>query len=83
MKNIRTCIACRKKFDKTQVKMHQITLNNSEFKINSGEYFGRSFYICQNDYCIKKVVKNKTLNKMFKNKVNEDIYEKINSLKGQ
>jgi len=82
MKNIRTCIACRNKFDKSQVKMHKITLCENEFKINEGNLFGRSVYICKNDNCINKVVKNKILNKVFKNKVNEDIYENINSLKG-
>ena len=81
MKNIRTCIACRKKFDKTKVKMHKITIHENEFKINNGDLYGRSLYICKNSDCLNKVIKNKILNKIYKNKVNENIYEEINSLK--
>lgn len=82
MKNIRTCIACRNKFDKSHVKMYKITLCDGKFKINNGQDFGRSVYICQNENCLNKVVKNKILNKIFKKNVNDDIYENINSLKG-
>ena len=82
MKNIRTCIACRNKFDKTKTSMHQITFCDNEFQVNNGNVFGRSIYICKNNKCLQKVVKNKTLNKMFKTNVNEEIYKKIDLLKG-
>lgn len=82
MKNIRTCIACRKKFDKSQNELHRITLKDNNFEVNNGDLFGRSFYICKNKDCIAKVIKNKIFNKISKKQVNEDIYEKLNSLKG-
>lgn len=83
MKNIRTCIACRKKFNKEQAELFKITKVNGELLLNDGNYFGRSYYICKNDECLKKVIKNKIFNKICKTKVNDDIYEKLNSLKGQ
>ena len=83
MKNIRTCIACRKKIDKNQVELLKVTKVNGEFYINNGNLFGRSYYICKNEECLKRVIKNKILNKISKAKVNDDIYEKLNSLKGQ
>lgn len=83
MKNIRTCIACRQKFDKTKHKFIKITINNGKMKINqNNEVFGRSCYVCEDENCIKKVIKNKLINKVYKRNINEDIYEKLNSYKG-
>ena len=81
MKNIRTCIACRQKFDKTKTNLIKITLKNGEPLINDGEVFGRSLYVCNCENCLNKVIKNKLLNKLLKKEIPNSIYEKINSLR--
>ena len=80
MKNIRTCIACRNKFDKTEHDFIKITVINDEIKINEdNSLFGRSCYICNDQNCIKKVIKNKLINKVLKKPVDNKIYENLNA----
>jgi len=79
MKNIRTCIACRKKFDKTNHNFIKITINENNCIINNdNSVFGRSCYICKDENCIKKVIKNKIINKVLKKPIDNNIYEKLN-----
>lgn len=81
MKNIRTCIACREKFDKAGGKLIRITKVGESIEINNdGHFFGRSCYICDKRECIQKVVKNKILNKVFKRQIDNDIYQKIENI---
>lgn len=81
MKNIRTCIACRNKFDKANTKLIKITKSGENFSINEN-YFGRSCYVCNKNECIDKTIKNKLINRAFKQKVNDEIYKKIEDLRG-
>ena len=67
MKNIRTCIACRNKFDKTKSDLIKITKTQNDFIIGANNItFGRSVYVCNNNECVNKVIKNKLLSKAFK-----------------
>ena len=79
-KNIRTCIACRKKIDKQNEYLIKVTLVNDKVVLNNGEYFGRSCYICDKEECKNKVKKHKLLSKIFKRNVDEEIYNKLDSL---
>lgn len=80
MKNIRTCIACRQKFDKTKHNFIKLSTKDDIISLNDNSAFGRSYYICNDECCVKKVIKNKILNKVLKKQVNEEIYDKIKSL---
>ncbi len=81
MKNIRTCVACRNKFDKEKTELIKITKNNDELFINEdNRIFGRSVYICKNKDCINKVIKNKILNKVLKKQIDEEIYKKLGNI---
>lgn len=81
MKNIRTCVACRNKFDKEKTGLIKITKNNDELFINEdNRIFGRSIYICKNKDCINKVIKNKILNKVLKKQIDEEIYKKLGNI---
>lgn len=81
MKNIRTCVACRNKFDKEKTELIKITKNNDELFINKdNRIFGRSVYICKNKDCINKVIKNKILNKVLKKQNDEEIYKKLGNI---
>ena len=80
MKNIRTCIACRQKFDKTTTNLIKVTKIGDELFINDKNAFGRSVYICNNNDCINKTIKNKLLSKAFKQNVSLDVYNKLSNL---
>lgn len=81
MKNIRTCISCREKFDKSTTNLIKITKVNDEFVIKpNNKIFGRSVYICNNKECINKAIKNKLLSKAFKQNVSLDVYNKLSNL---
>ncbi len=83
MKNIRTCIACRQKFDKTKTNLIKITKSTSnKILIDDTPQNGRSCYICKDVECINKVIKNKLINKVFKSNVNNEVYEKLEEFKG-
>ena len=38
---------------------------------------GRGAYICHNEECVKKLIKNKILNKVFEKSINEEVYNSI------
>ncbi len=83
MKNIRTCIACRNKFDKTKSDLIKITKTQNDFIIGANNItFGRSVYVCNNNECVNKVIKNKLLSKAFKQNISLDVYEKLSNFKG-
>ncbi len=81
MKNERTCIACRQKFDKTKGNLTKITKTDGEIFVGENK-FGRSCYVCTNFECINKTIKNKLINKAFKCNVNQQVYDKLEKIKG-
>lgn len=82
MKNERTCIACRQKFDKQKTNLIKISKSKNGIVIeNSND--GRSCYVCYNDECINKTIKNKLINKAFKCCVNNEVYDKLENIKGK
>ena len=82
MKNIRTCVSCRKKFDKENLDLIKITKENNNIFINNDKkHFGRSCYICNNKECLQKVIKNKIVSKIFKQQIADEIYEKLTNIK--
>lgn len=83
MKNIRTCIACRQKFDKLNADLIKISKDKNEIRVDEKTNTGRSCYICRNPECINKVIKNKLINKAFKTGVSLEVYEKLENIKGK
>ena len=68
MKCIRTCIACRKKDDKSNLIRIVASSNMGEAKIDTSQKENaRGIYICNNSECIKKLLKMKNVNKVVKN----------------
>ena len=72
-KETRTCIGCRKKDYKYNL-IRMIKTNETELDLCFKKQ-GRGFYICKNEECLKKAIKNKGL------KLNIDD-EKFNELRG-
>ncbi len=81
MKNIRTCIACKNKFDKRETKLIKITKCNDKICINEN-VFGRSCYVCFNEECVNKTIKNRLINRAFKQKIDDDVYKILEDLRG-
>ena len=73
----RTCMGCNDKKDKNKliriVKNKDGTVSVDE----SGKKQGRGAYICNNEECLKKVIKNKRLEKILKINISEEIYENL------
>lgn len=76
MKPIRTCLVCRKKFDKSElfriVKLNQKIMIDENHKLQA-----RGSYICKNKECHDKLKKQKFLNRAFKADVPENVYDEI------
>lgn len=74
---LRKCIICQNQFDKKDLtrivknKEEEIFIDKT-FKAN-----GRGAYICHNKECIEKLQKTKALDRAFKCKIDNKIYEDI------
>lgn len=74
---LRLCIACREL--KPKKDMLRI-VKNSEGKIFldfSGKASGRGAYICNDENCVKKLKKQRLINKVFACEVDESVYVAI------
>lgn len=77
MDKLRMCIACRAMKDKRDLlrivkdKIGEISVDNT------GKKNGRGAYICKDEECLKKLEKQKLLNKTFKTNVDDEVYKKI------
>ncbi len=71
------CVACRELKEKREMLR---IVRNSEGKIIidfSGKAAGRGAYICNNPECVKKLRRQRILNKVFSCQVDDDIYTQI------
>ncbi len=74
---LRMCVACRELKEKREMLR---IVRNSEGKIIidfSGKAAGRGAYICNNPECVKKLRRQRILNKVFSCQVDDDIYTQI------
>ena len=73
----RTCMGCNKKGGKEQL-LRIVKNKEGEVSIDeTGKKQGRGAYICNNEDCLNKVIKNKRLEKVLETKISEEIYENI------
>lgn len=74
---LRMCIACRElKEKKSMLRI----VKNQEGRIFidfSSKASGRGAYICDNPECVKKLKKQKILNKVFSCAVDEEVYDAV------
>ena len=73
----RTCMGCYEQKDKSE--LIRIVKNKKEeiYLDKSGKAEGRGLYLCKNINCLEKLIKNNNIEKKFKLKRPNDIYEKI------
>ena len=73
----RMCIACRQMQDKKQL-LRIVKSKEGQLSIDlTGKKNGRGAYICRNEECLKKMIKQKSLNKNFKMNIDESFYKEI------
>ncbi len=73
----RMCIVCRSM--KSKLELIRV-VKNKDGEIFIDDTFkaaGRGAYLCKDKNCINKCIKTKTLNKAFKQQINDETYSKL------
>ena len=75
----RTCIGCGIK--KNKKEFIRLVNNNNKIEIDKiGKKQGRGAYICDSIDCFNKAYKFKKINKTFKMKIDEEVYERLKGI---
>ena len=73
---LRTCIACKE--CKPKRELIRIVKTEESFLIDkTGKMNGRGSYICNSEECLNKLIKQKSLNKVFKTNLPIEVYESL------
>ena len=73
---MRTCIACRQ--SKPKKELVRIVKNQEGiFLDRTGKVNGRGAYVCDSVECVKKLNKQKLLNRVFEMPVEQSVYDKL------
>lgn len=73
----RTCMGCNLKKDKKELIKLVFNKNNEIFVDETGKAQGRGAYICNDVECLEKLIKTKRLERVFKTKIDDKLYENI------
>ena len=73
---MRMCIACRQLFEKRDM-LRVVRSDDKIFLDFTSKASGRGAYVCNNPDCIKKLKKQRLLNKVFSLSVDDAIYNAI------
>lgn len=73
----RKCISCQDRDNKKEL-IRIVKNKEGEIFIDlTGKANGRGAYICKDSECLKKAIKSKALNRVFKMEVPNEVYEKL------
>ena len=75
-KETRTCIGCRKKFNKYEL-VRLVDFENKIIVDEKQKIKARGAYICKNEECFDKMIKNKRLQRALKKTICEKEYNEI------
>ncbi|MCI9215675.1 YlxR family protein [Lachnospiraceae bacterium 42-17] len=74
---MRQCVGCQEMKSKKEM-IRVIRTNEEEFLLDAtGKKNGRGAYICPDPECLKKAVKNKGLERSFKQAIPMEVYEAL------
>lgn len=77
MEILRMCVVCRQMHDKRDL-LRIVKDKEDNISIDkTGKQNGRGAYVCKSEECISKLIRQKTLNKVFKMNIGEEIYKKL------
>lgn len=73
----RTCMGCNEKKDKKDL-IRIVKNKQNEINIDkTGKLEGRGAYICDSITCFDKAIKTKRIEKVFEQKIPDEIYERL------
>ena len=75
----RKCMVCHEHADKNTLIRIVKTKDGEIFKDDTYKANGRGAYVCSKQECIEKMIKTRALDRTFRTKVPQEIYEKIKS----
>lgn len=73
----RTCMGCRKAFDKHELNRIVRTPDGEVMLDESGRANGRGAYVCADPACLKKVLKTRALDRALKVQLSEEIKNEL------
>ena len=74
---MRQCVGCQEMKSKKEM-MRIVRTDTQEFLLDAtGKKNGRGAYICPNPECLKKAIKNKGLERSFKQAISKEVYESL------
>lgn len=73
----RMCVCCRNLKPKNELIRIVKTKEGSLKLDTSGKKPGRGFYVCNDNECIKEILKSKKLNKILRTNISEEVYETL------
>ena len=73
----RTCIACRRMLDKQELCRVVRTPNGEIMLDATGRMAGRGAYLCRDIDCLRKALKNHSLERALKQPLSEEIKEEL------
>ena len=73
----RTCIGCNSKKNKNEL-IRIVKNKDGNISIDrTGKQEGRGAYLCDNIECLEKAIKTKRIERVFEQKISDEIYEKL------
>ena len=73
----RECIGCHERKDKSEL-IRVIRTPEGEYEVDcSSRKNGRGAYLCNDPECLEKAIRQKGLDRSFKEKISEQIYDKL------
>ena len=74
---MRMCVGCGEMKSKKEM-IRVLKTSEEEFILDAtGKKNGRGAYLCHSEECLKKAVKNKGLERSFKQSIPKEVYEKL------
>jgi len=73
----RMCVACRRLFDKRDLSRVVRSPEGEVYFDPTGKAAGRGAYLCNDPECLKKAIKTKVLNKVFKTEISDEAYQRL------
>jgi len=75
------CISCRCMKEKSDL-LRVVKAKDTEAEIDLiGKKDGRGAYICKAETCVKRVIKNRMLNRSFKTHIQQSVYDTLEGVK--
>lgn len=74
---MRMCIVCRQMYDKSVLTRIVCGMDGAVVVDHGGKLHGRGAYICKNDQCTDRLIKQKALSRTFHREIDITQYKKV------